>query len=59
MDKEKKVKEGEKLIPDVEPRRDSPSKPEMDPQPDRDLEYEENSNEKYRDRTEDEKSGRN
>ncbi|MGM0898937.1 MAG: hypothetical protein ACQEV0_13615 [Bacillota bacterium] len=51
MDKERKHKEGEKLLPDVEPGRHQPPNKEMDPMPDRELEYEENSNEKYRDRT--------
>ncbi|WP_180956224.1 MULTISPECIES: hypothetical protein [unclassified Planococcus (in: firmicutes)] len=54
MDKERKYKEGEKLLPDVEPGRHQPTDKEMDPMPDRELEYEENSNEKYRDQTPDE-----
>lgn len=49
MKKDKKVHEGEELIPGVEPRRDMPDQKEMDPMPDRELEYKENSNEKYRD----------
>lgn len=53
MKKGKQDHEGEELIPEVEPRRDMPDKKDMDPMPDRDLEYEENSNEKYRDRTTD------
>ncbi|WP_169793166.1 MULTISPECIES: hypothetical protein [Planococcus] len=44
-------KEGERLIPEVEPLRNMPPEKEMDPMPNRDLEYEENSNEKYRDHT--------
>lgn len=51
MDKERKSKEGEKLLPDVEPRRHQPPDKDLDPMPDRELEYEENSNEKYRDQT--------
>lgn len=44
--------EGEELIPEVEPRREMPSeKKEIDPMPDRELEYEENSNEKFRDKS--------
>lgn len=47
---DREYKEGEKLIPEVEPRRKMPAeKKEIDPMPDRELEYEENSNEKYRD----------
>ncbi len=49
MKKDKENHEGEELIPEVEPRRNAPKEKEMDPMPDRDLEYEENSNEKYRD----------
>ena len=49
MKKDKEDHEGEELIPEVEPRRDMPPNKEMDPMPDRDLEYEENSNEKYKD----------
>lgn len=49
MKKDKQDHEGEELIPKVEPRRDMPDTKEFDPMPDRDLEYEENSNEKYRD----------
>lgn len=49
MKKDKQDHEGEELIPEVEPRRDMPDEKEFDPMPDRDLEYEENSNEKYRD----------
>lgn len=49
MKKDKENHEGEELIPEVEPRRNMPTEKEMDPMPDRDLEYEENSNEKYRD----------
>lgn len=49
---DREFKEGEKLIPDVEPRREMPKeKKEIDPMPDRELEYKENSNEKYRDKT--------
>ncbi len=55
MDKERKSKEGEKLLPDVEPRRHQPPHKELDPMPDREIEYEENSNEKYRDQTPDDK----
>ncbi|WP_204249434.1 hypothetical protein [Planococcus versutus] len=51
MKKDSEHKEGEQLIPEVEPRRDMPTKKDMDPMPDRDLEYEENSNEKYKDNT--------
>ncbi|WP_169314368.1 hypothetical protein [Planococcus antarcticus] len=51
MKKGRKSKEGERLIPEVEPRRNMPLEKEMEPMPDRDLEYEENSNEKYRDHT--------
>ncbi|MFD1864815.1 hypothetical protein [Planococcus chinensis] len=50
MKKDKEGHEGEELIPEVEPRRNMPEKKEMDPMPDRDLEYKENSNEKYRDK---------
>lgn len=53
MDKERKGQEGEKLLPDMEPARHQPREKEMDPMPDRELKYEENSNEKYRDRTPD------
>lgn len=49
MKKDKEDHEGEELIPEVEPRRDMPPNKEMDPMPDRDLEYEENSSEKYKD----------
>lgn len=49
MKKGNEEHEGEELIPEIEPRRDMPEKKEMDPMPDRDLEYKENSNEKYRD----------
>lgn len=49
MKKDKEDHEGEELIPEVEPRRDMPPNKEMDPMPDRDLEYKENSNEKYKD----------
>lgn len=55
MDKERKYKEGEKLLPDVEPGRHQPPEKELNPMPDRELEYEENSNEKYRDQTPDDK----
>lgn len=41
--------EGEELIPEVEPRRNTPPDKDMDPMPDRDLEYDENSNKKYND----------
>ncbi|WP_186759993.1 hypothetical protein [Planococcus sp. CPCC 101016] len=51
MSKDRENKEGEELIPEVEPRRNMPSEKDMDPMPDRDLEYKENSNEKYRDNT--------
>lgn len=53
MKKDKENHEGEELIPEVEPRRNMPAEKEMDPMPDRDLEYEENSNEKYRDQQSD------
>ena len=53
MKKDKEDHEGEELIPEVEPRRNMPPEKEMDPMPDRDLEYEENSNEKYRDNNQD------
>ncbi|MGK7378920.1 hypothetical protein ACSFXN_13885 [Planococcus sp. 1R117A] len=49
MRKDREGHEGEELIPEVEPRRDMPDTKEIDPMPDRELEYEENSNEKYRD----------
>ena len=55
MRKDRENKEGEKLIPEVEPRRNMPHEKDMDPMPNRDLEYEENSNEKYRDSTEQKK----
>lgn len=51
MKKDREDKEGEELIPEVEPRRNMSPEKEMDPMPNRDLEYEENSNEKYRDHT--------
>lgn len=51
MKKDQEKKEGERLIPEVEPRRNMPPEKGMDPMPNRDLEYEENSNEKYKDRT--------
>lgn len=51
MKKDKQSREGEELIPEVEPRRNMPDEKPLDPMPDRDLEYEENSNEKYRDQT--------
>ncbi|MEZ0480912.1 hypothetical protein [Planococcus sp. SSTMD024] len=54
MGKERKRKKGEKLLPDVEPGRHQPPDKEVDPMPDRELEYKENSNEKYRDQTPDE-----
>lgn len=53
MDKQRKSHEGEKLLPEVEPRRHQPPNKEIDPMPDRELEYKENSNEKYRDQTAD------
>lgn len=51
MKQDRESKEGEKLIPEVEPRRNMPPEKDMDPMPNRDLEYKENSNEKYRDNT--------
>lgn len=51
MDKEQKHQEGEKLLPDVEPRRHQPPNKDIDPMPDRELEYNENSNKKFRDQT--------
>ncbi|MFK8795304.1 hypothetical protein ACWNS2_01135 [Planococcus plakortidis] len=53
MGKERKSKEGEKLLPDMEPGRHQPPDKEGNPMPDRELEYKENSNEKYRDQTPD------
>lgn len=51
MKKDKQDHEGEELLPEVEPRRNMPDEKTLDPMSDRDLEYEENSNEKYRDHT--------
>ncbi|MBT2581374.1 hypothetical protein [Planococcus sp. ISL-109] len=55
MNKEQKGQEGEKLLPEVEPGRHQPPNKEIDLMPDRELEYKENSNEKYRDQTADER----
>ncbi len=41
--------EGEELLPEKDPGYPEPPEKEIDPMPDRELEYEENSNEKYRD----------
>ncbi|MGI2328745.1 hypothetical protein [Planococcus sp. YIM B11945] len=51
MKKGKEDQEGEELIPRIEPQEDQPSEKDFDLLPDRDLEYKENSNEKYRDKT--------
>ncbi|PSL40447.1 hypothetical protein B0H99_105225 [Planomicrobium soli] len=50
--------EGEELIPRVEPHRDTPPSPEQDFDllPNKELEYKENSNQKYRDTDQNEDS---
>ncbi len=53
MDKDQTGKEGEELLPGKDPARRQAPDQEVNPMPDRELEYEENSNEKYRDRTPD------